>query len=84
MIFHGVISQITGLSVSGLRMQAAGAIITIPRVKRGENNVCSKIKLFAARTTIYSELINANAKIIFLLSVATINLDSGLVKRQQL
>lgn len=84
MIFRGVISQITGLSVSGLRMQAAGAIITIPRVRRAGNNVCSKIKLFGATTTIYSGLINTNAKIIFFLSVATINLDSGLVKRQQL
>lgn len=47
-------------------MEAAGAIIAIPGVRYGANNVCSKNKLFGARTTIYSELISTNTKIIFI------------------
>lgn len=60
-------------------MEASDAIITLPRVTHGTNNVCSKNKLFGVRATIYLELISTNAKIIFL-SAHTINLDSGWVK----
>lgn len=67
-MFGGLIFQITDMSVSGLRMEAASAIITIPGVTHRANNVCSKNKLFGARTTIYSELISTNAKIIFIYS----------------
>ena len=49
-------------------MEAAGAIITIPGVTHGANNVCSKNKLFGAPTTIYLELISTNAKIILICS----------------